>query len=77
VTKDEAITLLGGSPSAAAAAIGITPSAVSQWPELLPPRLVDRVQAALWRRNVGAAAPAAHTSAPHARVNPVEVRDAA
>mgnify|MGYP003399826855 FL=1 len=49
--KTEAIDLLGGTVTAAAAEIGVTPSAVTQWPDELPPRLVDRVQAALWRKN--------------------------
>ena len=47
--KLDAIQLLGGTVSLAADAIGIKSQAVSQWPEELPPRLVDRVQAALWR----------------------------
>lgn len=47
--KTEAINLLGGTPTAAANAIGITVSAITQWPDVLPQRLVDRVQAALWR----------------------------
>jgi hypothetical protein len=47
--KTEAINLLGGTASSAAAAVGITPQAVSGWPDVLPQRIVDRVQAALWR----------------------------
>jgi hypothetical protein len=47
--KSEAIRLLGGSPKAAADAIGISPQAVSGWPDVLPQRIADRVQAALWR----------------------------
>ena len=47
--KDEAIHQLGGSITAAAKAIGVTYQAVNQWPEVLPQRIVDRVQAALWR----------------------------
>ena len=47
--KTEAIELLGGSPTAAASAIGITPQAVSQWPDELPGRIADRVYAALAR----------------------------
>jgi len=47
--KTRAIELLGGSVTAAADAIGITPQAISQWPETLPPRIADRVQAALVR----------------------------
>lgn len=47
--KATAIEQLGGSVAAAAKAIGVSYQAVNQWPELLPPRIVDRVQAALWR----------------------------
>lgn len=58
--KAEAIELLGGSPTAAAAAIGITPQAVSQWPDELPDRIADRVQAALIRlKTTAEQAPAA------------------
>jgi hypothetical protein len=48
--KSEAITLLGGTPSAAAEAIGITPQAVNDWPDELPRRIEDRVLAALYRK---------------------------
>jgi hypothetical protein len=44
--KYQAIEMLGGSVTSTAKAIGITPSAVTQWPEDLPPRIVDRVYAA-------------------------------
>ena len=54
MNKQDAIQLLGGSVALAAEAIGIKSQAISQWPEELPPRLVDRVQAALWRMNRGA-----------------------
>ena len=47
--KSDAIALLGGTVSAAAEAIGVTPAAISQWPDELPGRLADRIQAALWR----------------------------
>lgn len=49
MTKDEALTALGGTRSAAAAAIGCTPQAISQWPDILPRRIEDRVLAALSR----------------------------
>ena len=52
MNKQKAIDLLGGTPAKAAAEIGVTPSAVSQWPEELPPRLADRVLAALARRHL-------------------------
>lgn len=48
--KTEAIKQLGENATEAAKAIGITAQALSQWPDELPPRLIDRVQAALWRR---------------------------
>jgi len=47
--KAEAIKLLGGTPGSAAAAIGISPQAVSAWPPVLTRAIADRVQAALWR----------------------------
>lgn len=47
--KAEAIRLLGGTPAAAAKAVGVTVQAVGQWPDPLPVRIADRVQAALWR----------------------------
>jgi len=50
--KTDAIRLLGGTPAKTAAAIGITPSAVSQWPETLPATIADRVVAALARRQL-------------------------
>ena len=48
--KSEAIQILGDSPAAAAAEIGISSAAIAQWPDHLPNRLIDRVQAALYRR---------------------------
>jgi len=50
MTKTQAIKKLGGTPTLAAAAIGITTQAVSQWPETLTPAIEDRVIAALARR---------------------------
>lgn len=47
--KTKAIELLGGTTSAAAKAIGVSYQAVDKWPDVLPDRIVDRVQAALWR----------------------------
>lgn len=47
--KTEAVRLLGGSNTAAARAVGVKPQAISGWPDPLPPRIADRVQAALWR----------------------------
>lgn len=48
--KVEAIELLGGSVSAVADAIGVSYQAVRQWPEELPPRIADRVTAAIARK---------------------------
>lgn len=47
--KTHAIELLGGSVGSAAKSIGINSQAISQWPDTLPPRLADRVIAALAR----------------------------
>lgn len=49
MNKAQAIQQLGGSIPAAAKAIGVSYQAVNQWPDVLPARIVDRVQAALWR----------------------------
>ena len=51
--KSQAIALLGGSVAAAAEAIGVTYQAVNKWPDELPERIADRVQAALWRKANG------------------------
>ncbi|MCY0854300.1 hypothetical protein [Cupriavidus sp. D39] len=53
--KSKATTLLGGTPSSAAEAIGISPQAYSQWPQILPRRLADRVVAAIARKHLPAA----------------------
>ncbi|WP_296228567.1 hypothetical protein [Ralstonia sp. UBA689] len=52
--KSHAIRILGGTPVAAARAIGVTTQALSQWPAVLPPRLEDRVVAAAARLYLGA-----------------------
>lgn len=49
--KARALELLGGTASSAAAAIGISPQAVSQWPDKLPNAIADRVLAALARKH--------------------------
>ena len=59
MNKAEAIQQLGGSIPAAAKAIGVSYQAVNQWPEVLPARIVDRVQAALWRMQNATPAPPA------------------
>jgi len=48
--KSEAIQILGGSVSSAAKAIGVSPQAVSLWPDVLTDAIRDRVQAALYRQ---------------------------
>lgn len=48
--KSEAIEVLGGSVAEAARQVGVSYQAVDKWPEVLPARIVDRVQAALWRK---------------------------
>ena len=50
MNKQQAIELLGGTVSAAARACGVTSSAISQWPDELTKDHIDRVQAALWRK---------------------------
>lgn len=50
--KSRALELLGGTVATAAEAIGISSAAISQWPDDLPDRLVDRVQAALARKHL-------------------------
>ncbi|RYE43942.1 MAG: hypothetical protein EOP24_26195 [Hyphomicrobiales bacterium] len=49
--KSRALELLGGT-LAASEAIGISSSAVSQWPDDLPERIVDRVIAALAKQGL-------------------------
>ena len=56
MNKAEAIQQLGGTIPAAAKAIGVSYQAVNQWPDVLPSRIVDRVQAALWRMQQAEAA---------------------
>jgi len=51
--KTDAIQALGGTVAAAAEKIGVTYQAVDKWPDELPPRIADRVQAALWRMSQG------------------------
>lgn len=52
MNKAKAIELLGGTVTAAAAAVGVTPSAITQWPDELPGRIEDRVLAALARKHL-------------------------
>ena len=50
--KTLALELLGGSVAKVAEAIGINSQAVSQWPDVLPPRIADRVIAACTRKGI-------------------------
>lgn len=51
MTKQEAMDELGCDTLARlASALNVTPAAVSQWPDPLPPHAVRRVEAALYRR---------------------------
>lgn len=52
LTKERAIELLGGSVSAAAAEIGVSYQAINKWPDVLPPRIADRVVAAIARKRL-------------------------
>lgn len=59
--KQKALTLLGGTVATAAEAIGVSYQAIDKWPDVLPPRIADRVLAALARKHlppelIGAAA---------------------
>ena len=51
--KARAIQLLGGSISSAAEAVGVTYQAIDKWPDPLPPRIEDRVLAAIARKHLG------------------------
>lgn len=50
--KSKAIELLGGSVATAAKAVGVTYQAIDKWPKKLPPRLADRVWAAVARERL-------------------------
>lgn len=50
--KVKAIELLGGSIASAAREIGVTYQAVDKWPDELPPRIADRVLAAIARKEL-------------------------
>ncbi len=45
--KSKAIEALGGTVALAAGKVGVTYQAVDKWPEVLPPRIADRVLAAI------------------------------
>lgn len=50
--KTKAIELLGGTVAKAAEAVGVNSQAISQWPDVLPARLADRVVAAVARKHL-------------------------
>lgn len=50
--KSRAIELLGGTVTSTAQAIGVSPSAVTQWPDELPDRIADRVLAVQARKHL-------------------------
>jgi hypothetical protein len=52
VLKQTAIDLLGGTVAAAAKEVGVTHQAIAKWPDVLPPRIVDRVHAAIARKRL-------------------------
>lgn len=49
MNKAHAIKVLGGSVAIAAQKLGVSYQAVSKWPDVLPPRIADRVVAAVAR----------------------------
>lgn len=51
--KEKAIELLGGTIASASREIGISYQAVDKWPDELPPRIADRVLAAVARKRLG------------------------
>ena len=50
--KTWALEQFGDSVAEVAAAVGVTSSAVTQWPEDLPRRIADRVVAAIARKHL-------------------------
>lgn len=56
--KTEAIKLFEGSIAQLSEEVGVSYRAVHKWPDVLPDRISDRVQAALWRREHGMKRPA-------------------
>lgn len=52
--KAKAIELLGGSVAEAARRLGVSYQAINKWPEELPPRIADRVVAAVARDHLPA-----------------------
>lgn len=62
MTKQQAISLLGGSATSAAAELGVTRQAVDKWPDVLPDRIADRVRGAWARKSVPHLIPAGDTT---------------
>lgn len=56
--KADAIKMFEGSIAQLSEEVGCSYRAVHKWPEVLPDRIADRVQAALWRREKGMKRPA-------------------
>lgn len=54
MNKAKAIGLLGGTVAEAAKRLGVSYQAVNKWPEELPPRIADRIVAALAREHLPA-----------------------
>lgn len=54
MTKADAIDLMGGTVGAAAKQLKVSYQAVDKWPDVLPPRIEDRVLAALARQHLPA-----------------------
>lgn len=52
--KARAIELLGGTVASAAKAVRVSYQAVDKWPDVLPPRISDRVLAAVARKHLPA-----------------------
>lgn len=52
MNKKDAIKLLGGTVASASRMVGVTASAISQWPEELPATIEDRVIAAIARKHL-------------------------
>jgi hypothetical protein len=61
--KTTALTLLGGTESTAARALGCARQSVNQWPDELPRRIADRVIAARVRQEWAQGLQAGHVPA--------------
>lgn len=52
MNKPDALKLFGGTPAKTARALGLTPQAVSLWPDVLPDATRDRVLGACTRLRI-------------------------